>query len=236
MNIFALPLPDGSVCTRPPIIYGIGLNYRSYAQQIGKTTPEFPLVFMKQGYAAIPHERPIELPVSLLAEEVDYEGELAVVIGRQCKNCSEAMAMEFVAGYMCANDVSARDWQFRKGQGQFSRGKTFDTFCPLGPRLVPAEQIPDPHNLRLTTRVNGQIRQEGHTSDMIFSIPQLIAFLSGSTTLLPGTIILTGTPSGTGSGQIPPEYLQIGDLVEVEIEGLGRLANRVVAEQALPPR
>jgi 2-keto-4-pentenoate hydratase/2-oxohepta-3-ene-1,7-dioic acid hydratase in catechol pathway len=232
MKLFSIKLPDGSTCTRPPVIFGIGLNYRTYAEQIGKALPEFPLVFMKQGHAAIPNGTAIELPAGLPAEEVDYEGELAVVIGRECKNCTEQNALDFVAGYMCANDVSARDWQFKKGQGQFSRGKTFDTFCPLGPELIPAERIPDPHQLALRTWVNGELRQEGHTSDMIFSVQKLITFLSGSTTLLPGTVILTGTPGGTGSGQTPPDYLKNGDVVEIEIEGIGRLRSPVVVERS----
>lgn len=230
MKIFTINLPDGTICNRPPAIFGIGLNYRAYAEQIGKALPEFPLVFMKQGNAAIPGDVPIELPRTLLAEEVDYEGELAVVIGKPCRNCTEADALDYVGGYMCANDVSARDWQFKKGQGQFCRGKTFDTFCPLGPEMIPAEQVPDPQKLSLRTWVNGELRQEGHTSDMIFSIQKLIAFLSGSTTLLPGTVILTGTPGGTGSGQTPPDFLKTGDVVVIEIEGIGRLRNSVIDE------
>ena len=215
----SFPGPDGV-----PVVFGIGLNYRSYA------LPDYPLVFMKQGNAVIGPEEAIQLPVHLPAEEVDYEGELAVVIGRSCRNCPRERALEHVAGYLCANDVSARDWQFRKGGGQFVRGKTFDTFCPLGPEFVPAGRIPDPQNLRLRTWVNGELRQEGHTSDMIFPVRDLISFLSGSTTLLPGTVILTGTPGGTGSGQVPPRYLAEGDCVEVEIEGIGRLRNPVRRE------
>jgi 2-keto-4-pentenoate hydratase/2-oxohepta-3-ene-1,7-dioic acid hydratase in catechol pathway len=215
-----------------PAVFGIGLNYRSYARQIGAILPEYPLVFMKQGAAVIGDGEAIELPVTLAAEEVDYEGELGVVIGRTCRNCPAEEALAYVAGYLCANDVSARDWQFRKGGGQFVRGKTFDTFCPLGPQLVPAKAIPDPQQLRLRTWVNGELRQEGHTADMIFSVKELISFLSGSTTLLPGTVILTGTPAGTGSGQDPPVYLGEGDCVEVEIDGIGCLRNSVRRESA----
>lgn len=215
-----------------PSVFGIGLNYRSYARQIGANLPEYPLVFMKQGAAVIGEGDAIEIPVTLAAEEVDYEGELAVVIGWTCRNCRPEEALEYVAGYLCANDVSARDWQFRKGSGQFVRGKTFDTFCPLGPHLVPAKEIPDPQQLCLRTRVNGELRQEGHTGDMIFTVEQLISFLSGSTTLLPGTVILTGTPGGTGSGQTPPVFLAEGDCVEVEIEGIGCLRNPVRRESA----
>ncbi len=214
-----------------PAVFGIGLNYRSYARQIGKPLPDYPLVFMKQGNAVIGSGEAIELPVHLPAEEVDYEGELAVVIGRTCRNCPPEHALEHVAGYLCGNDVSARDWQFGKGGGQFVRGKTFDTFCPLGPALVPAGRIGDPQDLVLRTWVNGELRQEGHTSDMIFPVRELVSFLSGSTTLRPGTVILTGTPGGTGSGQDPPSYLAEGDCVEVEIEGIGRLMNPVRREQ-----
>jgi len=213
-----------------PVVFGIGLNYRSYAMQIGKPIPEYPLVFMKQGHTVIPHGAPVSLPRHLLAEEVDYEGELAVIIGKACRNVAPDEALGYVAGYCCANDISSRDWQFRKGGGQFVRGKTFDTFCPLGPSFTPAGKVPDPQALKLLTRVNGELRQEGHTSDMIFSVSELIAFLSGSTTLLPGTVILTGTPGGTGSGQTPPQFLQPGDEVSIEIEGLGTLTNPIVAE------
>lgn len=228
-------IPELAACPSVPAVFGIGLNYRSYASQIGKPLPTYPLVFMKQGNTVIPHGHSIRLPRHLPAEEVDYEGELAVIIGKPCRNCSPAEALDYVAGYLCANDVSARDWQFRKGGGQFVRGKTFDTFCPLGPRVIPASDITDPQNLSLRTWVNGALRQQGHTSDMIFPVPQLIAFLSGSTTLLPGTVILTGTPGGTGSGQNPPAFLQPGDRVEVEIEGLGRLSNPVEAESTEDP-
>lgn len=228
-------IPELAACPLVPAVFGIGLNYRSYASQIGKPLPEYPLVFMKQGNSVIPHGHSIRLPRHLPAGEVDYEGELAVIIGKPCRNCSVTRALHHVAGYLCANDVSARDWQFRKGGGQFVRGKTFDTFCPLGPRVVPASAIPDPQNLSLRTWVNGALRQEGHTSDMIFPVARLIAFLSGSTTLLPGTLILTGTPGGTGSGQNPPAFLQPGDQVEVEIEGMGRLRNPVEAEPVEAP-
>ena len=223
-------LPELTGCRLVPAVFGVGLNYRSYAEQIGKPLPEYPLIFMKQGNAVIADGEAIRLPQFLAADEVDYEGELGVIIGRPCRNCSEEEALDHVAGYVCANDVSARDWQFRKGGGQFVRGKTFDTFCPLGPRVVPASRIPDPQALALRTWVNGELRQEGHSSDMIFTVGQLIAFLSGSTTLLPGTVILTGTPGGTGSGQSPPCFLKPGDRGEVEIQGIGRLSNPVEAE------
>jgi len=203
----------------PPVIFGIGLNYRAYAKQIGKDIPRWPLVFVKQGFAVISSGERIVLPKALPTEKVDYEGELAVVIGKEAKNVTEAEAFDFIEGYTVANDVSARDWQFEKGGGQFTRGKTFDTFCPIGPFLLSPEEVPDPHSLTLETRVNGELRQISSTGDMIFSIPQLIAFLSADTTLLPGTVILTGTPGGTGSGQEPPSFLKSGDVVLVnEVE------------------
>ena len=161
---------------------------------------------------------------------VDYEGELGVVIGRPCKNVTKEEALDYVLGYVCANDVSARDWQKEKGGGQYCRGKTFDTFCPVGPCLVTTDEIPDPSKLTLRTYLNDDMVQESGTDDLIFDVPTLIAFLSGSTTLLPGTLILTGTPSGVGSAQDPRRFLMSGDEVTVEIEGIGKLTNFVVEE------
>jgi 2-keto-4-pentenoate hydratase/2-oxohepta-3-ene-1,7-dioic acid hydratase in catechol pathway len=166
----------------------------------------------------------------LASDEVDYECELAVVIGRRCKNVSPEHALEYVLGYTCANDVSARDWQIKKGGSQWSRGKTFDTFAPLGPVLVTADEIPNPNALRISTRLNGEVVQDSNTSDMIFDVPHIIAFLSGSTTLLPGTVILTGTPEGVGMARTPPRWLEPGDEVSIDIEGIGTLTNSVVFE------
>jgi 2-keto-4-pentenoate hydratase/2-oxohepta-3-ene-1,7-dioic acid hydratase in catechol pathway len=163
---------------------------------------------------------------------VDYECELAVVIGRAARNVSRGEALDYVLGYTCANDVSARDWQKAGGGGQWCRGKTFDTFCPLGPVLVTPDTIRDPNALAIRTRLNGQIVQDCNTSDMIFDVPTLIAFLSGSTTLFPGTVILTGTPHGVGMARNPPVWLQDGDTVTVEIEGIGALTNPVRREPA----
>jgi 2-keto-4-pentenoate hydratase/2-oxohepta-3-ene-1,7-dioic acid hydratase in catechol pathway len=170
------------------------------------------------------------IPGHLPSTEVDYECELAVVIGRTCKNVSRERALDYVLGYTCANDVSARDWQKRFGGSQWCRGKTFDTFAPLGPRLVTRDEIPDPNALRIATIVNGERVQDETTSDMIFDVPRLIEFLSGSTTLVPGTVILTGTPSGVGMARTPPRWLKPGDSVTVEIERIGQLTNPVVAE------
>lgn len=161
---------------------------------------------------------------------MDYECELAVVIGRACKNVNRAEALDYVLGYTCCNDVSARDWQLKRGGGQWSRGKTFDTFSPLGPVIVTRDEIPDPNTLKIRTVLNGQVMQDWNTNDMIFTVPALIEFLSGSTTLLPGTIILTGTPHGVGMAQKPPRWLKPGDTVNVEIEKIGVLTNPVIDE------
>ena len=166
----------------------------------------------------------------MASDEVDYECELAVVIGRACKNVSRERALDYVLGYTCANDVSARDWQIRNGGGQWCRGKTFDTFAPLGPCLVTPDEIPNPNALKIATILNGERVQDWTTSDMIFDVPRLIEFLSGSTTLVPGTVILTGTPHGVGMAAKPPRWLKPGDVVTVEIEGIGHLTNPVVAE------
>jgi 2-keto-4-pentenoate hydratase/2-oxohepta-3-ene-1,7-dioic acid hydratase in catechol pathway len=161
---------------------------------------------------------------------VDYEGELAVIIGERCKNVAKKDALRCVLGYTCANDVSARDWQKQWGGSQWCRGKTFDTFCPLGPRLVPATEVSDPNNLQIRTVVSGEALQDCNTNDMIFDVPTLIEFLSGSTTLLPGTVILTGTPHGVGMARTPPRWLKAGDTVTIEIEKIGALTNPVVEE------
>jgi 2-keto-4-pentenoate hydratase/2-oxohepta-3-ene-1,7-dioic acid hydratase in catechol pathway len=208
----------------------IGLNYRRHAEETHAKIPEYPILFMKGVNAVQDPGGPIVIPGHLPSTEVDYEGELAVVIGRTCKNVARAQALEHVLGYTCANDVSARDWQKRHGGSQWCRGKTFDTFAPLGPRLVTRDELPDPNALRLTTTVNGERLQDETTSDMIFDVPRLIEFLSGSTTLVPGTVILTGTPHGVGMARTPPRWLQPGDSVTVEIEGIGRLTNPVVGE------
>ncbi|MCX6936496.1 MAG: fumarylacetoacetate hydrolase family protein [Verrucomicrobia bacterium] len=215
----------------PANIIGIGLNYRAHAREMNRPLPEFPMIFVKTTNALQDPFAPIVLPRSGNASrEVDYEGELAVVIGRAAKNVSREHALDYVFGYTVANDVSARDWQFKWGNGQFCQGKSFDTFCPLGPVLVTADEIPDPGQLAVRTWVNGELRQESNTSDLIFDVPALIAFLSASKTLLPGTVILTGTPSGVGAGFQPPRYLQSGDTVAIEIEGIGTLENPVQAE------
>lgn len=211
-------------------IYAIGLNYRAHAEETGLEIPKYPMVFMKAPTAAQNPGDPIVLPRYLRSDKVDYEAELGVVIGRPCKNVKPEEALSYVLGYVCANDVSARDWQKEKGGGQFCRGKTFDTFCPVGPCLATADEIPDPSKLTIRSFVNEEKMQESGTDDMIFDVPTLISFLSGSTTLLPGTLILTGTPSGVGEARSPKRYLVPGDEVTVEIDGLGILTNPVVEE------
>ena len=215
----------------PTAIICIGLNYQEHATEMGSALPEHPVVFMKNP-ASVQHPNdPIELPRHLHSDQVDYEAELAVVIGKPCKNASVANALDYVLGYTCANDVSARDWQIAHGGGQWTRGKSFDTFCPLGPILVTADCIPNPQILPIRGILNGQMRQESWTGDMIFSVAEIISFLSGSTTLLPGTVILTGTPPGVGMAANPQRFLKQGDEITVEITGIGSLRNPVVAEQ-----
>ena len=211
-------------------IYAIGLNYRAHAEETGLEIPKYPMVFMKAPTAAQNPGDPIVLPRYLRSDKVDFEAELGVVIGRPCKNVKPEEALSYVLGYVCANDVSARDWQKEKGGGQFCRGKTFDTFCPVGPCLATADEIPDPSKLTIRSFVNEDKMQESGTDDMIFDVPTLISFLSGSTTLLPGTLILTGTPSGVGEARDPKRYLVPGDEVTVEIDGVGILTNPVVEE------
>ncbi len=214
----------------PTSIICIGLNYRRHAEETGAKFPEYPVVFFK-GINTLQHPgEPIQIPTHLRSDEVDYECELAVVIGRACKNVSRAQALDYVLGYTCCNDVSARDWQIKRGGGQWSRGKTFDTFSPLGPCLVTRDEIPNPNALKLRTVLNGQVMQDWNTNDMIFDVPALIEFLSGSTTLLPGTVILTGTPHGVGMAQKPPRWLKPGDSVSIEIEKIGTLTNPVTEE------
>jgi 2-keto-4-pentenoate hydratase/2-oxohepta-3-ene-1,7-dioic acid hydratase in catechol pathway len=214
----------------PPLIYCIGLNYVRHAQEGGLKAPEFPVVFMKSPATVQNPGDPIVLPRHLRSDEVDYECELAVVIGKKCKNATQANALSHVLGYTCANDVSARDWQGKWGGSQWCRGKTFDTFAPLGPCLVTTDEIKDPNTLPIRTTINGQVLQDWNTEDMIFNVPRLIEFLSGSTTLLPGTVILTGTPHGIGAARKPPIFLKAGDSATIEIEGIGKLTNPVVEE------
>ncbi len=214
----------------PAAFFCIGLNYRRHAEEGKAPIPAHPVLFMKSPAAVQNPGDPILLPRHLRSDMVDYECELAVVIGRRCKNVAKEAALDHVLGYTCANDVSARDWQGKWGGGQWCRGKTFDTFAPLGPCLALKDEIPDPGKLQLRTILNGQTMQDWTTGDMIFDVPTLVSFLSGSTTLLPGTVILTGTPHGIGAARRPPVFLQPGDTITIEIDRIGALTNPVVAE------
>lgn len=211
----------------PTNILAIGLNYRRHAAEGGKDAPERPVLFIKATSSIQNPGDPIELPRT--STKVDYECELAVVIGKSCKNASRANAFDYVLGYTCANDVSARDWQRDLGGGQWCQAKSFDTFCPLGPVLVTKDQIPNPNALRIRTLLNGETMQDWNTDDMVFDVAGLIEFLSTDKTLLPGTVILTGTPHGVGFARKPPVWLKSGDTVSIDIESIGTLTNPVVA-------
>jgi acylpyruvate hydrolase len=211
---------------RPGKIICIGLNYRDHAEETGQAIPEYPTVFSKYSTAAIGPLEPIVLP--RVSQKVDYEGELGVVIGRRGRYIPESRALEHVAGYLAFHDVSARDFQMRTSQ--WTIGKTFDTFAPMGPALVTADEIPDPHRLDIRVTVNGEVVQSSNTRNLIFSVPQLIAYLSQVMTLEPGDVIATGTPGGVGVARKPPRFLRPGDEVRIEIEQVGVLVNPVVAE------
>jgi 2-keto-4-pentenoate hydratase/2-oxohepta-3-ene-1,7-dioic acid hydratase in catechol pathway len=215
---FAPVVPD------PAKILCIGLNYRDHAIEGGKAIPTEPVLFSKFPNALIGHGEPIRLP--RVSEKVDYEAELVVVVGRRGRDIAAADALAHVAGYTCGHDVSARDWQFR-GERQWTIGKTFDTFGPTGPELVTADEAPDPHALPVRLRLNGQTMQDSNTREFIFPVPELIAYLSQVMTLEPGDLIFTGTPPGVGFARKPPVWLQPGDVVEVEIDGIGTLRNAV---------
>jgi 2-keto-4-pentenoate hydratase/2-oxohepta-3-ene-1,7-dioic acid hydratase in catechol pathway len=215
----------------PSSILCIGLNYHHHARESGMMIPKFPVLFMKGINAVQNPNDPILIPSHLKSDEVDYECELAVIIGEACKNVSRANALDYVLGYTCANDVSARDWQIAKGGSQWCRGKTFDTFAPLGPCIVTTDEIPNPNELQIRTILNGEVMQDWNTKDMIFDVPALIEFLSGSTTLFPGTVIMTGTPQGVGMAQNPPRWLKPDDTVTIEIDKIGKLTNRVMNEE-----
>jgi len=214
----------------PPAILCIGLNYRKHAAEGNNPIPEHPVLFMKMPSAVQNPGDPIFLPTRLASTKVDYECELAVVIGKACKNATKANALDYVLGYTCANDVSARDWQISWGGSQWCRGKTFATFCPLGPTLVTKDEIANPNQLGIKTTLNDEVMQDWNTNDMIFDVPTLIEFLSGSSVLAPGTVILTGTPHGVGAARKPPVFLQDGDRVTIDIEGIGSLTNPVKNE------
>jgi 2-keto-4-pentenoate hydratase/2-oxohepta-3-ene-1,7-dioic acid hydratase in catechol pathway len=215
----------------PPTIFCIGLNYRHHAQESGMQVPERPVVFLKGSNALQDPGAPIVIPAGAASTEIDYECELVIVIGKKCKNIPKEKALEYVLGYTCGNDVSSRDWQLKMGGSQWCRGKSFDTFAPIGPCIVTAASIPNPNALRIQTLLNGEVMQDSDTSDMIFPCAELVSFLSQSTTLMPGTIIFTGTPQGIGMARKPPRWLVAGDEVSVVIGGIGTLTNRVENEK-----
>jgi 2-keto-4-pentenoate hydratase/2-oxohepta-3-ene-1,7-dioic acid hydratase in catechol pathway len=209
----------------PGDIVAIGVNYRRHAAETGHDIPERPLIFLKAASSVLSPEEPLVLP-HLLPSEVDFEAELAVVIGRAAKNVPEERALDYVLGYTCGNDVTARDAQ-QKLDKQWARAKSCDTFCPLGPWIV---QGIDPDHLGIRSRLNGEVMQNSNTSDMIFSAAKLISFVSHNKTLRPGDVIMTGTPEGVGVARTPQVFLKPGDAIEVEIDGIGVLRNPVRAE------
>ena len=216
-----VPSPEKVIC--------VGLNYADHARESGLEPPAEPVLFNKFPSAVTGNWQPVVLP--RLSKEVDYEAELVVVIGTGGRHIPEQKARAHIAAYCCGNDVSARDWQLRKPGGQWLMGKSFDTFAPIGPALVTADEIPEPGDLKIQLRLNGQLMQDSSTAELIFSVEELISYISGVCTLSPGDLIFTGTPPGVGFARKPPVFLKPGDTVEIEIEKLGVLRNPVVAEE-----
>lgn len=209
----------------PPAIFGIGLNYKKHAKEVGLDAPTFPIYFMKNPRSVCGHEDEVVVP-HVCSNEIDYEVELAVVLKEDTKDVSVLEAEKYILGYTVCNDISARKWQGKKkGGGQWNRAKSFDTFCPLGPCL--ATNLSDLNDVKLHTKVNGTILQESSTCDMIFKVPELVSFLSQGTTLPKGSVILTGTPEGVGFSRDPPILLQKGDKIEVTVDGIGTLRNAI---------
>jgi 2,4-didehydro-3-deoxy-L-rhamnonate hydrolase len=216
---------------RPGKVVAIGRNYHEHATEEGAAPPTEPLIFAKFSTSVIGHGQPVRWDPAL-TKQVDYEAELAVVVGRRARRVRESEALDYVLGYTCGNDVSARDLQF--GDQQWVRGKSLDTFCPLGPMLVTADEIPDPQALRIRCLVNGEVLQDGNTSDMIFPVARLVAAASAAFTMEPGDVIMTGTPPGVGAFRKPPRFLRNGDEITVEVERIGRLVNVCEEEPATP--
>ncbi len=214
------PLPN------PPKIICIGLNYFDHAQEANMALPESPIMFSKWSNSITGPEA--EVPLDGTSTQVDYEAELVFVIGKRAYRVPEDKAYDYIAGYMCCNDLSARDLQFITPNAQWARGKSLDGFCPIGPYLATKDEIPDPHNLRIACRVNGQTLQDSNTGKMIFRIPALLSFITKGITLEPGDIVATGTPQGVGFSRKPPIFLHTGDVCEIEIEKLGVLRNTFV--------
>ncbi len=210
---------------RPGKIVCVGLNYRDHAEESGLSVPKVPVIFSKFSTCVIAPGEPVVIPTT--SERVDYEAELAIVIGRRAKHVLASRAYEYILGYTAFNDVTARDFQF--GDGQWQRGKSCDTFAPMGPMIVTTDEIPDPHTLRISLALNGTVMQESNTDQLIFSVPQMIEFISASITLEPGDVIATGTPAGVGFARKPPVFLKPGDVMDVNIERIGGLGSSVAA-------
>lgn len=215
----------------PPAIIAIGLNYQKHAEETGNAAPRFPIILYHNPSSATHPGDPIIIPkCAQVPEEVDYEAELAIIIGKKCRDVTEEEALDHVFGYTVGNDVSARRWQGKRGGGQWARAKSFDTFNPMGPHVLLAAPEVDPGCLAIGSRLNGSAVQDSNTSDMIFSPAKLISFISQSTTLLPGTVILTGTPEGVGYTREPSLFLRDGDTITCSIEKVGELENPVANE------
>ena len=210
----------------PPAIFCIGLNYTKHILESKLARPTEPVVFMKNPAAVIGHDGIIRIP-RVCDDELDFEGELAIVIGKSCRDVDKKEACSVILGYTVANDISARNWQLHRGGSQWVRGKSFDTFAPLGPCIVTLDEFEDPNRLGVRTTLNGATVQDSNTEDMIFDVPSLISFCSQDTTLLAGTVIMTGTPEGVGWARSPRLTLKQGDDISVDIEGIGSLRNRI---------
>lgn len=239
-DVFAQPTVSSQTATvikrlppvDPPNVYAIGLNYRKHAAESNMEPPKAPVIFIKATTSVTAPGMPIVLP-DAAPNEVDYECELAIVIGKVTRNVAPDDALDYVLGYTCGNDVSARDCQIRLDV-QWARAKSFDTFCPLGPVIVTPDEL-DGDACGIRTILNGEVMQDSNTSDMIFGCRELVSYLSHQFTLLPGTVIMSGTPSGVGFARKPPVYLKEGDEVTIEIDGIGQLTNPVVRQRAACP-
>jgi len=226
-----LPLADVQLeapIARPPKFLAVGLNYADHVAETGRETPQHPTIFNKQSTCVIGPSDPIHLPRA--SQVVDYEGELGFVIGRRCRHVSRDDAPQVIAGYLVVDDVTVRDWQLRTPT--WTMGKSFDTHGPIGPWIVTPDELPDPHQLRLRSFVNGELRQDSNTKQLIFDCFALVEYLSTAFTLEPGDVVATGTPSGVGIAMKPPRLLAAGDVVRIEIEGIGQIENRVIDEPA----
>ena len=217
MSAEILPQPSKIVC--------VGQNYADHARELGNPLPTEPVLFQKAPSSWSGPFDPVELPPG--AEKLDYEVELGVVIGKRAKRVSEEEAFDYVEGYLVLCDYSERSWQKERG-GQFNKGKSHDGFCPAGPRMIPVSEVGDPQSLKIWSKVNGEIRQESSTGDMIFGVRELIHYISQFMTLLPGDVIATGTPGGVGAGMKPPQFLKVGDVVELGVEGIGEIRQEIV--------